>query len=149
MNKLTTTLSAAATVAFALTTINAGAAQFWRGTMDNPVWDTTTANWASSSSATTYANYLNNTTSSQPYFDGGGASDITIAPGGVLAYVVNLTGGSYTLSGGPLTALVIDPNGGNLSIYNTVSNHYEATTSSYGFRPRSKVSTYFIFGPNS
>lgn len=122
--------------------LNAGADNFyWRGTADNPVWDTTTANWASSSSATTYANYLNNTTSSQPYFDGGGASDITIAPGGVLAYVVNLTGGSYTLSGGPLTALVIDPNGGNLTIYNTVSNHYEATTSSYGFRPRSKVST--------
>ena len=130
--------------ALALAAMTADAAQFWRGTTDNPVWDTTSANWASSGSATTYTTYLNNTSSSQPYFDGGGASDITIAPGGVLAYVVNLTGGSYTLSGGPLTAKVIDPNGGNLTIYNTVSNHYEATGSSYGFRPRAGVSTVTV-----
>ena len=135
-------LTAAATVAFA--TFNASAAQYWRGTTGNPVWDLTTANWASSASATTYSTYQNDTSSSQPYFDAGGATDIEVDEDGVLAYVINVTGGDHTWTGGPVTAQVMDPNGGNLTIYNTVTLSPESDNMYLGFRPRAGVSTITI-----
>ena len=122
----------------------ASAAQYWRGTTDNPVWDLTTANWGSSASATTYSTYQNNTSSSQPYFDAGGATDITVDPDGVLAYVINVIGGNHTLSGGPVTAQVMDPNGGNLTIYNTVTLSPDSSNEYLGFRSRAGVSTITI-----
>ena len=122
----------------------ANAAQYWRGTTDNPVWDLTTANWASSASATTYSTYQNNTSSSQPYFDAGGATDITVDQDGVLAYVINVTGGNHTLSGGPITAQVLDPLGGDLTILNTVTLSPGSTAGWAGFRARSGGSTITV-----
>ena len=122
----------------------ANAAQFWRGTTANPVWDTTTANWASSASATTYSTYQNNTSSSQPYFDAGGAADVTVDADGVQAYVINITGGNHSFSGGPITAQVMDPLGGNLTIFNSVTLSPESTSIYLGYRPRSGSSTVTI-----
>ena len=139
-NRLTAPLAALAFVA----TLDVGAAQYWRGTTDNPVWDLTTANWASSASATTYSTYQNNTSSSQPYFDAGGATDIMVDEDGVQAYVINVTGGNHTWTGGPVTAQVMDPNGGNLTIYNTVTLSPESENQYLGFRPRAGVSTITI-----
>ena len=136
-------ITVAATVAFA--TFNASADNFyWRGTTDNHVWDTTSLNWASSASATTYSTYQNNTSSSQPYFDAGGATDIEVDEDGVLAYVINVTGGNHTWAGGPVTAQVMDPNGGNLTIYNTVTLSPDSNNMYLGFRPRAGVSTITI-----
>ena len=86
MNKLTITLSAAATVALALTTINASAGNFmWRGTDDNPVWDTTSLNWASDGSTSSRKAWVNDSSSSgsNPRFDSQGAKDITVTADGV------------------------------------------------------------------
>ena len=139
--KTTSALAAATALSLAL---NASAAQYWRGTTDNPVWDLTTANWASSASATTYSTYQNNTSSSQPYFDAGGATDIMVDEGGVQAYVINVTGGNHTWAGGPVTAQVMDPNGGNLTIYNTVTLSPDSSNEYLGFRSRAGVSTITI-----
>ena len=122
----------------------ANAAQYWRGTTENPVWDLTTANWASSSSATTYSTYQNNTSSSQPYFDAGGATDVTVDPDGVLAYVINTTAGNHTWRGGPVTAQTLDPLGGDLTIYNTVNLTTDNGSQWYGFRPRAGGSTITV-----
>jgi hypothetical protein len=124
--------------------LDASAAQYWRGTTDNPVWDLTTANWASSASATTYSTYQNNTSSSQPYFDAGGATDIMVDEDGVLAYVINVKGGNHTLTGGPITAQVMDPLGGDLTIFNTVTLSPGNTANWAGFRARSGGSTITV-----
>ena len=124
--------------------LDADAAQYWRGTTGNPVWDLTTANWASSASATTYSTYQNNTSSSQPYFDAGGATDIMVDEDGVLAYVINVKGGNHTLTGGPITAQVMDPLGGDLTIFNTVTLSPGNTANWAGFRARSGGSTITV-----
>ena len=117
----------AATAALALTAINASAAKYyWRGTTANPVWDTTTANW---SSGGTMVPWVNNASTSDPVFDSQGATDITVAAAGVEGFEFDL-GGTHTLSGGPVTMKVIDTNGGNITIYNTVN----CTNTSYGLR---------------
>lgn len=123
-------------MALAFAALGASAAQYWRGTAENPVWDLTTANWASSSTATTYSQYQNNSTSSQPYFDAGGVADVTVDPAGVLAYVINVTGGDHALSGGPITAQVLDTFGGALTIYNDVALTTNTASIYLGFRPR-------------
>ena len=140
MNKLTTTLSAAATVALALMTINAGAADYtWRGTADNPVWDTTTANWLSGGSTTTW---VNDSASSNVKFDSQGAKDITVTADGVQGMELDIYGGDHTLSGGPVTVNVLDTDGGNLTIYNrlTCTN----TTSGWGFRMHGGNGTFTV-----
>lgn len=146
MNKLTTTLSAAATVALALTTINAGAVQYWRGTTDNPVWDTMTANWALSASTADRTTFQNGTGSSnhETTFDANGAADVTVDNGGVEAYVINIRGGNHTWSGGPVTAQVLDPWGGSLTIFNTVTLSPDSSNQYLGFRPRTGTSTTTI-----
>lgn len=133
-----------ATALICAAALDAGAAQYWRGTTDNPVWDLTTANWASSASATTYSTYQNNTSSSQPYFDAGGATDIMVDEDGVLAYVINVKGGNHTLTGGPITAQVLDPLGGDLTIFNTVTLSPGNTANWAGFRARSGGSTITV-----
>ena len=110
------------------------ARQYWRGTTENPVWDLTTANWAADTTTSTLRTYQNGTASSVPEatFSSTGAENVTIDDGGVEAYVVNITGGNHIWRGGPVTATVFDPLGGNLTIYNTVNlctdtthcNHY-------------------------
>ena len=134
---LASSVKAAIAAACMVAALCANAAQYWRGTTANPVWDLTTANWASSASATTYSTYQNNTTGSQPYFDAGGATDVTVNADGVLAYVINVTGGNHTLSGGPITAQVLDPFGGALTIYNDVTLTTSDSGIYLGFRPRS------------
>ena len=121
MSKLTTTLSAAATVAFVLTTINAGAANYiWRGSTDNPVWDTTTANWTLGGTATTWVNDPSSS-GSNSYLDSQGATDITVTDDGVEGFVFS-AGGTHTLSGGPVTMKVLDfGSNGNLTIFNRVN----------------------------
>lgn len=134
MNKLTTTLSAAATVAFALTTINAGAENFiWRGTTDNNVWDTTSLNWATSSSESARKAWVNNSSNggSTVYLDSQGATDITVDDAGVEGFAFN-NGGTHTLSGGPVMMRVVDVRSGNLTIYNRMT--CTASTNNWGFR---------------
>ena len=101
----------------------------WRGTTDNPVWDTTSQNWAYDSSTTTRKAWVNNSSSSNPKFDSQGATDITVDAAGVEGFEFDL-GGTHTLSGGPVTMAVIDTNGGDITIYNTVN----CTNTSYGLR---------------
>ena len=101
----------------------------WRGTTDNPVWDTTSQNWANDSSTTTRKVWVNNSSSSNPKFDSQGATDITVDAAGVEGFEFDL-GGTHTLSGGPVTMAVIDTNGGDITIYNTVN----CTNTSYGLR---------------
>lgn len=120
--------------------INAEAArQYWRGTDNNPVWDLTSANWAADTTTTTLKTYQNGTTSTNPEatFASVGAMDVTVDPDGVQAYVVNVTGGNRVWRGGPVTAQVMDPWGGNLTILNTVSLNAGQTSQYLGFRPRS------------
>ena len=100
----------------------------WRGTTDNPVWDTTSQNWAYDSSTTTRKVWVNSS-SSNPKFDSQGATDITVDAAGVEGFEFDL-GGTHTLSGGPVTMAVIDTNGGDITIYNTVN----CTNTSYGLR---------------
>lgn len=135
-NRLTAPLAALAFVA----AINAEAArQYWRGTDNNPVWDLTSANWAADTTTTTLTTYQNGTTSTNPEatFASIGAMDVTVDPDGVQAYVVNVTGGNRVWRGGPVTAQVMDPWGGNLTILNTVSLNAGQTSQYLGFRPRS------------
>ena len=140
MNKLTTTLSAAAMVAFALTTTNASAADYtWRGTTDNPVWNTTTANWLSGGSTTTW---VNDSASSNVKFDSQGAKDIMVTADGVQGMELDIYGGDHTLSGGPVTVNVVDTDGGNLTIYNQVS--CTSTNSGWGFRMHGGNGTFTI-----
>ena len=101
----------------------------WRGTTDNPVWDTTSQNWANDASTTTRKMWVNNSSSSNPKFDSQGATDITVDAAGVEGFEFDL-GGTHTLSGGPVTMAVIDTNGGDITIYNTVN----CTNTGYGLR---------------
>ena len=105
---------------------NAATSYTWRGTTDNPVWDTTTANWSSGGSMVPW---VNNSSSSSPQFDSQGATDITVDAAGVVGFEFDL-GGTHTLSGGPVTMAVIDTNGGDVTIYNTVI----CTNTSHGLR---------------
>ena len=117
MNKTPFSILTAAAIA-ALATINAGAATYtWRGTTDNPVWDTETANWSSGGSLVPW---VNNPTSSGSNisFDSQGAKDITVTDDGVEGMELDIWGGDHTLSGGPVTVNVVDTDGGNLTIYN-------------------------------
>ena len=98
----------------------------WRGTTDNPVWDTTTANWSSGGSLVPW---VNSATGSSPKFDSQGAKDITVTAAGVVGFEFDL-GGTHTLSGGPVTMAVMDTNGGDVTIY----NHVTCTNTSYGLR---------------
>ena len=91
---------------------------YWRGPTDNPIWDTTTANWSSGSALTTYHNNNNDTIVK---FDGGGASNITVDDDGVSALVIEFNSGAYTLNGGPITTSNVDPKGGNSIICNDVT----------------------------
>ena len=122
------------------------ARQYWRGTTENPVWDLTTANWAADTTTSTLRTYQNGTASSVPEatFSSTGAENVTIDDGGVEAYVVNITGGNHIWRGGPVTATVFDPLGGNLTIYNTVNLYTNTASIYYGFRPRSGGSTITI-----
>lgn len=125
--------------------IDAGAANyFWRGTAENPVWDATAANWAADATTSARTTYQNDTTSSQPTFDAGGAADVTVAADGVKAYFINLRGGTHTLSGGQVTAEGMDPLGGNLVILNTVNCKPDGTVTYLGFRPRAGGSTVTV-----
>lgn len=113
-NRLTAPLAALALAA----AINAGAENFyWRGTADNPVWDTTTANWAADASTSARKAYQSGTAATIPEtdFDSNGATEnIYIGADGVQTYVINYRDGSRTWSGGPVTAQVLDPLGGAL-----------------------------------
>ena len=122
------------------------ARQYWRGTTENPVWDLTTANWAADTTTSTLRTYQNGTASSVPEatFSSTGVENVTIDDGGVEAYVVNITGGNHIWRGGPVTATVFDPLGGNLTIYNTVNLCTNTASIYYGFRPRSGGSTITI-----
>ena len=107
---------------------------FWRGTAENPVWDATTANWASSASATARTAYVNNSSSSgsNPTLDADGATDITVDAGGVEGFVFT-AGGKHTLSGGPVTMSVFDiKNDADLAIFNRFT--CTSNTSGWGFR---------------
>jgi len=99
----------------------------WRGTTDNPVWDTTTANWSSGGSLVPW---VNSATGSNVSFDSQGAKDIKVDSAGVVGFECDIWGGDHTLSGGPVTVGVIDTDGGNLTIYNDVT----CTNTSYGLR---------------
>ena len=101
----------------------------WRGTTDNPVWDTTSQNWAYDSSTTTRKVWVNSATGSNPKFDSQGATDIMVDAAGVVGFEFDL-GGTHTLSGGPVTMAVIDTNGGDVTIYNTLI----CTNTGYGLR---------------
>ncbi len=128
-NRLIAPLAALAFVA----ALNAGADNFyWRGTADNPVWDTSTANWASDASTSARKAWVNNASSSNPRFDAQGAKDITVAADGVQGMELDIYGGDHTLSGGPVTVNVVDTDGGNLTIHNRLN--CTATTSNWGFR---------------
>ena len=109
------------------TALCASAASYtWRGTTDNPVWDTTTANWSSGGSMVPW---VNSATGSSPKFDSQGAKDITVTAAGVVGFEFDL-GGTHTLSGGPVTMTVMDTNDGDITIY----NHVTCTNTSYGLR---------------
>ncbi len=121
-------LTAAAIAAFA--TINAEAAGFtWRGTTDNPVWDTTSVNWLSGGSMVPWVNDASNSNVS---FDSQGVKDIIVDAAGVEGMELDIYGGDHTLSGGQVTLNVVDTDGGNLTIYNRFN--CTATTSGWGFR---------------
>ena len=114
---------------------NASAGNFyWRGTDDNPVWDTTSLNWASSGSDSARKAWVNDSSSSgsNVSFDSQGAKDITVTDDGVQGMELDIYGGDHTLSGGPVTVNVVDTDGGNLTIYNRFN--CTATTSGWGFR---------------
>ena len=115
MNKPTTALALAAALAAA----NAGAntTYTWNGTADNPVWDTTTANWTVGGAAATWVNNASSSSGSNPSLGAGGATDITVDAAGVEGYEFDSVG-THTLSGGPVTMHVFDMNNGNLTIYN-------------------------------
>ena len=135
-------LAATAALAFAM---NADAGNFlWRGTDDNPVWDTTSLNWASDSSSSSRKAWVNNSTSSgsNPRFDSQGAKDITVTAEGVQGMELDIYGGDHTLSGGPVTVNVVDTDGGNLTIYNQVS--CTSTNSGWGFRMHGGNGTFTI-----
>lgn len=115
--------------------LDAGAENFiWRGTADNPVWDTSTANWASDASTSARKAWVNNASSSgsNPKFDSQGARDITVDAAGVEGFQLT-AGGTHTLSGGPVTVKVFD-----LGSYCdlTISNRVNCTdtTAGWGFR---------------
>ena len=137
---------AVTTACVAVALCASAARQYWRGADENPVWDLTTANWAESTTTTTLVQYQNGTASSVPEatFSSTGATDVMVDAGGVQTYVVNITGGNHTWRGGPVTATVFDPLGGNLTIYNTVDLCTNTTSIYYGFRPRSGGSTITI-----
>lgn len=136
----------ASAIAIALSTDAGAARQYWRGTDATPVWDTTTANWASDSTTSARTTYQSGTASTNPEtdFDASGALDVTVDDGGVEAYVVNYRSGTRVWRGGPVTAQVLDPLGGNLTILNTVTLSPGSTSQYYGFRPRSGTSTTTI-----
>ena len=108
---------------------NAATSYTWRGTTDNPVWDTTTANWSSGGSIVPW---VNSATGSNPNFDSQGVTDITVTADGVQGMELDIWGGDHTLSGGPVTVNVVDTDGGNLTIYNRFN--CTSTTSGWGFR---------------
>ena len=123
--------------------LDAGADNFyWRGTTDNPVWDTSTANWASDASTSARKTWVNNASSSNPRFDAQGAKDITVAADGVQGMELDIYGGDHTLSGGPVTVNVVDTDGGNLTIHNRLN--CTATTSSCGFRMHGGNGTFTV-----
>ncbi len=130
--RITSSALAAALLFAAATTASAGNF-YWRGADDNPVWDTTSLNWASDSSTTSRKAWVNDSSSSgsNPRFDSQGATDITVTGDGVEGFEFDL-GGTHTLSGGPVTMKVIDTNNGDLTIYNRVT--CTNTTSGWGFR---------------
>ena len=101
----------------------------WRGTEENPVWGTTTANWLSGESMVPW---VNDSSSSSPKFDSQGATNITVDAAGVEGFEFDAYSGNHTLSGGPVTMKVMDVNNGNITIYNMVS--CTDTTSGWGFR---------------
>ena len=94
---------------------------YWRGPVDNAIWDTTTANWSSSSTGSASTTYHNNSNDTIVKFDGGGASNLTVDDDGVSALVIELNSGDYTIGGGPITTSYVDPHAGNPVIYNTVT----------------------------
>ena len=128
--------------ALLLVMLSARADQYWRGTDANPVWDTTTANWASSESGTTFSVYENKYEQTRLHFDQQGASDINVCSDGVFAYVINVVGGNHSLRGGSVSAQVLDPKGGQLEIFNAVD--LATSNDSYGFRARAGGSTISI-----
>ncbi len=112
----------AATAALTVATAASAANFVWRGSTDNPVWDTTTANWTSGGTATTWVNN-SSSSGSNPYFDSQGATDITVDAAGVEGFQFT-AGGTHTLSGGPVTMEVLDfGSGGDLTIFNRVNIH--------------------------
>ena len=123
--------------------LDAGAENFiWRGTTDNPVWDTTSLNWASDASTSARKAWVNNASSSNPSFDAQGAKDITVAADGVQGMELDIYGGDHTLSGGPVTVNVVDTDGGNLIIHNRLN--CTATTSDGGFRMKGGNGTFTV-----
>ena len=94
---------------------------YWRGPTDNPIWDTSTANWSVSDSGSASTTYHNNNGDTIVKFDGKGAADVTVDAGGVSALVVEGRG-SHAFYGGPISATYLDPYSGNLTIYNTVNS---------------------------
>ncbi len=115
--RITSSALAAALLCAAATTASA-TDYTWRGSADNPVWDTTTANWTSGGTATTW---VNNSSSSNAKLDANGATDITVDAAGVEGFVFT-AGGTHTLSGGPVTMKVLDFGGsGDLTIFNRVN----------------------------
>ena len=110
--------------------LDAGAENFiWRGTADNPVWDTSTANWASDASTSARKAWVNNASSSgsNPKFDSQGARDITVDAAGVEGFQLT-AGGTHTLSGGPVSMEVLDfGSSGDLTIFNRVNIHTNNT----------------------
>ena len=94
---------------------------YWRGPVDNAIWDTTTANWSSTYAGSASTTYHNNNNDTIVKFDNGGASNLTVDDGGVSALVVEFDSGDHSISGGPITTSYVDPKGGNPVIYNTVT----------------------------
>ena len=121
--RITSSALAAALLCAAATTD--GATDYtWRGTAANPVWDTTTANWTSGGTATTW---INDSASSNAKLDANGATDITVDAAGVEGFVFT-AGGTHTLSGGPVSMEVLDfGSSGDLTIFNRVNIHTNNT----------------------
>ena len=72
---------------------NAAENFIWRGTTDNPVWDTTSLNWASDGSTTARKAWVNSSSDSNPRFDSQGATNITVVSEGVEGFECDIYGG--------------------------------------------------------
>ena len=95
---------------------------YWRGTSANPVWDTSTLNWATSASGAASTTFSNDS-STTARFDGNGAKDVMVDVGGIgKISALRIDGGAeYVLHGGKVTATYFQQyDNAMLTILNTI-----------------------------